>query len=143
VTPATREKILFTDGHLRWRAYVYGGEQGCPWGCETYPNDMGAIIKRGHDDERIEACVLDTGAIDATTYSWIDTVIRPTYPQIARQMKRIKRNYSKRDKTRSRPYALITRVLPHLIQEHYFFEGRKSKYRADPTLIISALNLAR
>jgi len=36
---------------------------------------------------------------------------------------------------------IVTELHPHLIQGHYFFEGRKSPYRADPALLIHALNL--
>lgn len=38
---------------------------------------------------------------------------------------------------------VVTELHPHLISEHYFFEGRKTIYRADPEILIPALNLIR
>ena len=39
--------------------------------------------------------------------------------------------------------AVVTELHPHLIREHYFFEGRKTMYRADPDILIPALGLVR
>jgi hypothetical protein len=39
--------------------------------------------------------------------------------------------------------AVVTELHPHLIGEHYFFEGKQSPYRAEPEVLIPALNLAR
>lgn len=39
--------------------------------------------------------------------------------------------------------AIVTELHPHLIGEHYFFEGRKTIYRADPEIVIPALGLAK
>ncbi|MDO8656745.1 MAG: hypothetical protein Q7K45_05905, partial [Nanoarchaeota archaeon] len=39
--------------------------------------------------------------------------------------------------------AFITKLHPHLIGEHYFFEGRKTMYRAEPEILIPALGLVR
>ena len=39
--------------------------------------------------------------------------------------------------------AVVTELHPHLIGEHYFFEGKQSPYRAEPGVLIPALNLAR
>jgi hypothetical protein len=39
--------------------------------------------------------------------------------------------------------AVVTELHPHLIGEHYFFEGRESPYRADPRVLIEALDLAK
>lgn len=37
--------------------------------------------------------------------------------------------------------AVVTELHPHLIVSHYFFEGKKSFYRADPEILIDALGL--
>jgi len=42
-----------------------------------------------------------------------------------------------------RASVLVTGLLPHLVREHYFFEGRKTRYRADPKFLIHAFNLER
>jgi len=39
--------------------------------------------------------------------------------------------------------VVVTELHPHLIGEHYFFEGKQSPYRADPRVLIPALNLVR
>lgn len=41
----------------------------------------------------------------------------------------------------SQKAAIISELRPHLIGEHLFFGGKKSPYRADPNLLIKALNL--
>jgi len=36
---------------------------------------------------------------------------------------------------------IVSGIMPHLIKEHYFFEGTKSKYRVDPKRIGEIINL--
>ncbi|MEK6845713.1 MAG: hypothetical protein AABY26_03055 [Nanoarchaeota archaeon] len=43
----------------------------------------------------------------------------------------------------TREMMIVTRLLPHLVGEHYFFEGRGTPYRADPTFLINAFNLRK
>lgn len=40
-------------------------------------------------------------------------------------------------------FAIVTRLLPHLVEEHYFFEGRGTPYRADPRFLIEAFGLRK
>jgi len=42
----------------------------------------------------------------------------------------------------SKGLTIITELHPHLIGVHYFFEGKGTSYRSDPTVLIPALNLA-
>ncbi len=49
-----------------------------------------------------------------------------------------------RRKTREEPvYVVANSLLPHLIGEHYFFEGRGSPFRADPSFLARAFNLTK
>jgi len=131
---------------LQWQSYSVGGWEGCPWGHGIYNGDSGIIIKKGiSDDETIEACLHTSLGIDNSTYEWIDNLSNmQEFSQIAQQMKRIKDNYERKKLSMDIEitYAPLTKLLPHLIKEHYFFEGKETRYRADPEFIISALNLA-
>lgn len=139
----TREKIYF---NFPWRAGVPGpGWQGCPWGCGIFDGESGIIVKKdASEDEKIEACVDRSLAIENSDFEWIDGIskVMGYGPKVSQQMKRIKENYSKRSGL-GLFYVPITGVLTHLIGTHYFFEGRKSMYRADPGFLIHALNLTR
>ena len=46
-------------------------------------------------------------------------------------------------KIAARVYAVANSLLPHLIKEHYFFEGNESPYRVDPEFVIKALGLVQ
>ncbi len=56
------------------------------------------------------------------------------------QEQRIKAEFGEKNNS-SGNYALLTELLPHLIREHYFFEGKDSPYRADPLFLIKAFKL--
>jgi len=138
----TRNEIF--DRHIvSWSAYQHGGWQGCPWGCGRFNGDAGVIVRKdASEDEKIEALYANTGGIENTSYRWVinELAKNPDWRQMVQQMHRIKSNYSRRN-GRGLFYTHLTGVLPHLITEHYFFEGKHSPYRGDPTFLIQALNL--
>ena len=47
------------------------------------------------------------------------------------------------ENTSSGRYVLLTELSPHLIREHYFFEGRDSPFRMDPLFLIKAFGLGK
>lgn len=90
------------------------GEQGCPWECSA----------RG----------LTLGIIAATE----------TFEERTREIRRAVRDqFMERSADAASSFVVVTGVLPHLIRQHHFFEGRQSPYRADSELLVQALGLAR
>lgn len=92
------------------------GFQSCPWDCDVSTaggEDVGIFVRKGIPVKK------DTTIIEQTI--------------------EIQKKYRKKEIL----CAPVTSLLPHLIREHYFFEGKESPYRADPVFLIKALNLAR
>lgn len=125
-----------------------GGWQGCPWGCGIFDGEHGVIIRRDLPEMEKVMTYLDLdGRIDGA----IDSINRyagnkgekfETYRQLAKTVGNSKEAYLRR--INGTPfYAPITGLLPHLVKEHYFFEGKTLLYRADPELLIHALDLVK
>ena len=93
------------------------GSQDCPWNCERDYWE-GSRIMMAYDSEK--ATQIDLRNADTNLFSEFSSNT-PT-------------NLTDR-------IAVFTELHPHLIREHYFFEGKKSPYRADPEFLIKALNL--
>lgn len=133
-----RQREVFIN-FIRGVVGVWGGMQECPWFCDTFSGDEGTIVKKGlTEDERIEAYVAQFKFIDSISSDDIDDLLHGGKGaiQTAKLIQRIQANRVKRKKP---IYAFVTGLLPHLIEEHYFFEGKESPYRADPAFLIAAL----
>lgn len=92
------------------------GEQSCPWGCRARGQTLGILVKTEtlmNNLHEIRGAVLDLGFED------------------------------RRSPDAATFYVVVTGLLPHLIRQHLFFEGKESPYRADPKLLIQALGLPR
>lgn len=105
------------------RAILISATQSCPWGCLEAGGISGVLYKKGITEyDRL------FGAIPGMKAG------RDGMPL------RIK-NYKPGQSVKKRDYAVITDLLPHLIERHYFFEGSDRFYRADPALVMRALQL--
>jgi len=117
-----------------------GGLQGCPWNCEgRYKRGNGVITISGP-----EALNCDTELATVRTMGG-EVLLRKMMSEMAKFREEIPAkltdmNFSQDLTDR---IAVVTELHPHLIEEHYFFEGKKSPYRADPQILIPALNLCR
>jgi hypothetical protein len=104
-------------------AMVTCGGQACPWGCQgQYKRASMAFIiydKEYRKDIPTMQDLFYTGTIA---------------PDAAREASLARRVLENK-------MAVVTEIHPHLIGEHYFFEGRESPYRADPRVLIEALGM--
>jgi len=119
-----------------------GGLQGCPWGCkEEYKRGNGIILiynteKTSQTDIMALMYTLMLGEEKGRR---MEEEIGDRNPAIVSLLKSVSKNQG----DMSDRIAALSEIHPHLIGEHYFFEGRQSPYRADPQVLIPALNLAR
>lgn len=90
------------------------GYQKCPWECSQMGKTIGVIASAQTFQERERE--ISMAALDF----FVD-----------------------RSPDAASKFVVVTGLLPHLIRQHYFFEGRQSPYRADPTLLIQAFGLNR
>lgn len=91
------------------------GYQECPWGCDL-TEASGSSVYHISDKEK--------------SSEWeMMKVAFATFFDRELNMKKIKGTVS------------VTELHPHLIEKHYFFEGLRTPYRADPLFLIKALNL--
>ena len=140
IAQALRDLNLHPDYELGHAfGEVTAGNQECPWDCEVTGQNTGVIIKKGiTEDEKYFALgrfgeVLD---LDETLELMEGTLSEP----------RIRRMIAIKDELqqgRGEFFIVVTGLLPHLIEDHHFFEGRQSPYRADPEFLIQALGLTR
>lgn len=128
-----------------WRGPMAGapGYNNCPWDCNAYGGNITIITKKAiSDDQREEVMIAQSGGFTSYLSRMLDERIKEygENDSYVQQWRRIQENLKKE---REPFFAIITSLLSHLIEEHYFFEGRKSPYRADPEFLIKALGLAR
>lgn len=91
------------------------GYQECPWGC-SLKEASGSSVYHIFDKEKDS--------------EWeMIKVAAATFFSMPLNMKKVEGIVS------------VTELHPHLIEKHYFFEGLKTPYRADPMFLIKALNL--
>ncbi|MEK7617013.1 MAG: hypothetical protein AAB414_03080 [Patescibacteria group bacterium] len=90
------------------------GEQGCPWKCTDRGLTEGVIARTETFQESREEI---TSAVSDFFYN--------------------------RTPDSANLFVVVTGLLPHLIRQHFFFEGRQSPYRAEPSLLIQAFGLKR
>lgn len=93
------------------------GDQFCPWDDNSHGQTIGILFRTEVLEDRLSE--IKRGTLDIFDMS--DTIRSPNASSL---------------------YVVVTGLLPHLIREHSFFEGKKSPYRADPTLLIQALGLS-
>lgn len=122
------------------KAYaVTFGSQGCPWGCQAGGKTAGFIRKRGLPETEktaIEFIVAGEYTSGRDCFRRLDEEFGddPADPVLLHTKKFLLDGHHA-------VFAPVTDLLPHLIRNHYFFEGRASPYRADPELLIKALKL--
>ncbi len=121
--------------------FMTAGAQSCPWGCNVWGNGAGTILRKGlSEEEKREAELSQMGDINR-----VEEVVNSIAKERGETDATVRffRKGQRNAKERKEPfYAPLTRLLPHLIREHYFFEGRESPYRTDPEFLIVALQLA-
>ena len=108
------------------------GTQSCPWGCATPGGtNAGYILKRGLSRDQINSIY----AKEMESFYRIMSAENPAFrdDEIEEDLKQAQTIEGK--------YARLTTLLPHLIRDHYFFEGDESPYRASPEILIPALNI--
>jgi len=97
-----------------------GGTQSCPWGCGAYGQNAGVIVRKGIPEDKRNIAMMSQTPFVITG----------------------KKKRAEKQKKEEEPfYAPLTGLLPHLIGEHYFFEGKRLPFRADPAFLILALDL--
>lgn len=82
---------------------------------------------------------LSGGALNTALADLEKTRYEQTRP-LAVKLRMLAEYYLKRENPVQVPVGLL---LPHLIRKHNFYEGQQSMYRADPAVLIQALNLAK
>jgi hypothetical protein len=114
------------------------GFQHCPWMCRCkYEMGNGTIlIYSPQDVTPDELASIQYAAMGLDPQEMANDPL--TSSGYAKQLRRLPKTEDVRGKA-----AVVSELHPHLIGSHYFFEGTKSPYRADPGVIISALNLGR
>ncbi len=133
------EYPLHPDYEFMQPTVYTAGVQSCPWGCKASGQNAGVIHKKGlSEDQIMKAKFSQMGGLENMGEIFEDMASRvgEEHPMIA-QIRRIQQS----PKTNEIFYAPLTGLLPHLIREHYFFEGKQTSYRADPSFLINALNL--
>lgn len=102
------------------------GGQTCPWECQSqYKRGINGFLiydKKCHRKD-------------------IPDMLNMCYPGMTTPDDKSKASENRRASREE--FAVVTEIHPHLIGEHYFFEGRESPYRAEPRILIEALGLAR
>lgn len=120
--------------------FMTAGTQSCPWGCTACGNSAGVIVRKGiSEEERREAelsCLGGLGRVAGVVKDLAQE--RGEADCTVQWFRKIQENAQGERKPF---YAPLTGLLPHLIKEHYFFEGKESPYRADPAFLLSALRL--
>ncbi|MBI5065620.1 hypothetical protein HZA97_05270 [Candidatus Woesearchaeota archaeon] len=142
------QELLSKDYEFSPAKLLTMGAQNCPWGCNCWGQTSGYIIKKGLSDDKllrtgIEIVMASEGKIEEleNLYNTIKE-INPgshgvqAYKKMLEEVRRAQENGLL-------CYVAITELLPHLIEQHHFFEGKQSPYRADPELLIKALNLGK
>jgi hypothetical protein len=108
------------------------GDQHCPWKDNAHGQMAGVIIPKNHSQLEYEVAELTT----VLTYDEILEEDEAFPSDDIEEMRAII------ERQKAAPfYVPLTGLLPHLIREHYFFEGKGTSFRAEPSILISALKL--
>lgn len=146
-------KLFSRNGSLLAESYDYlparmltMGSQSCPWGCRGVSGQNSGYIIRKELSEELKVGVELLVASDGDVAKFEETAksiaeIAPNSPGAKGMREAVEE--IRQALENGLTYTIITRLLPHLIEEHHFFEGKQSPYRADPELLIKALNLEK
>lgn len=146
-------KLFFKNNSLLAEEYDYlpanlltMGSQSCPWGCKGVGGqNNGYIVKKGLSKELkvgIELLVSVEGDMAKLDEFYQSINKRAPNSKGAQEIRKTIEEIKKAQEQSLR-YAVITSLLPHLIEAHHFFEGKQSHYRADPELLIKVLNIGK
>jgi len=117
------------NGFYAERAWSSSGCQGCPW--EEMNNDFSSY----------------SGRHVGTIFEGIPDVEEKLYVEMAikGKLNTDKKWLADMEPTKKpdKNYGIVTSLLPHLIKDHCFFEGKGTIYRAEPELLIKALGIAK
>lgn len=128
------------------------GGQSCPWGCRgpgTYGQNTGVIKKAGTDVIlQTPFSLRESVVFKLTSEMWgelkesngSDEFRRKFDEKVDEEVEKRRKSLKPRTKFSDVP---LTRLLPHLIRDHYFFEGKWSPYRADPEFLCKAFGLGK
>lgn len=119
-----------------------GGLQTCPWECDgKYQRGNGIIliynVQKTSREDLLAASL--AGMLNDRLSKKMKEELAGENEMLARILRNIPEN---KDAFADR-VAVVTELHPHLIGEHYFFEGKQSRYRANPEVLMHALDLAR
>ena len=118
-----------------------GGGQRCPWGCKgDYQKGNGLLLI--YNIQKTSQQDLITVTMSAMMVDGISEIIEEIADRDA-VMADFFRSIPKDTSDLTDRIAVVTELHPHLIGEHYFFEGKLSPYRANPEILIPALNLVQ
>lgn len=107
------------------------GNQHCPWYDGAHGQMAGIIIPTNHTRMESKIAQLATAG-----FSYSEMVHEDDGQQEREEIN------SAIKKQKANPFFVpLTSLLPHLIREHYFFEGHGTPFRADPEIIIRAFML--
>ncbi|MBU1975649.1 MAG: hypothetical protein KKG59_04565 [Nanoarchaeota archaeon] len=111
------------------------GSQSCPWGCSRIGNNSGYIIRPDPDMDMDKVRM----NMELLTAGFARDMMEKHMPENdLRELDQLRERQQSNDPL----YATLSTLLPHLIEEHHFFEGKGTPYRADPAILIPALGLA-
>lgn len=114
-------------------------DQTCPWGDRNGGKNSGIIIRK--DITETERSYMEFWH-SGLPVSFQEKMLRAEGKES--QLKEFANIQESLVSRKRNPfYAPLTGLLPHLIENHYFFEGRESPYRADPEFLINAFGLGK
>lgn len=138
-------------GYTIKNLFVTGGLQPCPWPCKRgYKQGNGAFViynpevTSEKDLMRVVASLMgvDEGMIDELKSQYKELGAGKDQELVNTMTERLKRMISNKNTVDLMDrIAVVSELHPHLIGEHYFFEGKESPWRANPEVLIYALGL--
>jgi hypothetical protein len=117
----------------------HGGVQECPWEDVIGGITRGLIFRQDFSKfERMSVMGVMSG-FDENSIDWI----KRSGMSFGSSTEEIDQVIERMSKGLGTEIVIVTDLLPHLIAQHYFFEGRGTSFRADPATLISAFGLTR
>lgn len=125
------------------------GNQDCPWDCKAEGKNAGAITQKNLSKEQ-EMILGGQGVVSPIIFlqngiTLLKRVLaeEPHDSNLKQQLETTERALRLAWNPTEIFYVPLTSLLPHLIEEHYFFEGTGTSFRADPKFLIQALRLQK
>lgn len=139
LTRTHRTAGLLASGFTYQPPLFFSGDQSCPWDCGIGGDNAGLIAKV----EITDTPEYMTGLLQRSTEEEdLESALR-LFEEIADEVILSENPRGTMREWRGLMFIPLTSLLPHLIKEHFFFEGRESPFRAEPEFLIRALNLSR